>query len=103
MFQPHSPEMFLDIMCIKAITSKSLSEIEELAVAVAALQKSADECLNEVFLLNGNGGEWQAVHQIVRNIRRVMGWIDDLLVHGIVDVEDLARSHRSKCLMYQKT
>ena len=57
---------------------------------------------NEVLQLDGVGNNYQKLQNIVRDVRSVLEWIDELLVFVMVDISEVQQLYDTSELLYQK-
>lgn len=60
------------------------------------------EYQNEVLQLDGVGNNYQKLQNIVRDVRSVLEWVDELLVFAMVDISEVQRLYDASELLYQK-
>ena len=60
------------------------------------------EYQNKVLQLDGVGNNYQKLQNIVRDVRSVLEWVDELLVFAMVDISEVQRLYDASELLYQK-
>ena len=60
------------------------------------------EYQNKVLQLDGVGNNYQKLQNIVRDVRSVLEWVDELLVFTMVDISEVQRLYDASELLYQK-
>lgn len=47
------------------------------------------------------GKEWERAEEVLKDVVRVVQWLEDILCWAMVDIEELITLHNHKKLMYQ--
>jgi len=60
------------------------------------------EYQNKVLQLDSVGNNYQKLQNIVRDVRSVLEWVDELLVFAMVDISEVQQLYDASELLYQK-
>ena len=71
-------------------------------VKLGKCQKSIYKYQNEIYTLRGVTPEYHMVDKMVKEVCRVLGWMEELLCYVMVDVAEVARMHQGCDFEYQK-
>ena len=93
---------FVESLCVDMMTTGDLTKAEEYVAAIAPMQRLLDQYHNDILSAKGIGDEWRQVQSMVREVRQVVIWIDDLQLHAMVDKEELRGVYSEGRLMFQK-
>jgi hypothetical protein len=97
-----SAVQFVDNLCQQFLRDNDKDRLETFSSKLGELRKSVYGYQEEVLLLDGWGKNYEKLEYIVKDIRTVLDWVDELWVLAMVDVTEVQQLHDKSELLYQK-
>ena len=97
-----SASKFVQGLCKQLLRDHDKDRVHTFSAELGKLQKMLYEYQNKVLQLDGVGNNYQKLQNIVRDVRRVLEWVDELLVFAMVDISEVQRLYDASELLYQK-
>ena len=97
-----SAVQFVDNLCQQFLHDNNKDRLETFSSELGELWKLVYGYQEEVLLLDGWGKNYKKLECIVKDIRTVLDWVDELWVLAMVDVTEVQQLYDKSELLYQK-
>lgn len=94
---------FVDSICHTFLVENDTDVIEGPASKLNELQISIYQFQNEVLLLMGIGPDYERIDCIVRAIKKLAGWVDEVLIAALIGVDEVNSMRLAQKFSYQFT
>jgi hypothetical protein len=98
----NDPTEFMEQVCLAFLTDEDIDTVQKPVVELEKCQKSIYKYQNEIYALGGMTQEYHRVDKMVKEICRVVRWIEELLCCAMVDVREVGRMHQERHFEYQQ-
>ena len=95
------PTNFVERICLVFLSHLNKDILYEHVAKLGRLQKLIYQYHSEILTLAGVGPTLQKVEGISKEICDVVGWIEEILCHGMVDADEVVRIHQAREFEYQ--
>ncbi|KJA24434.1 hypothetical protein HYPSUDRAFT_200647 [Hypholoma sublateritium FD-334 SS-4] len=97
------PAIFVDHLCRQFIISNETEPLNTSIEHLGSVLKSVSQCHDKVLQLSGVGPELASVTAIMKDVRMIIGWIDEILCVYLVDKNGVSTMYSDKRFMFQGT
>ena len=97
-----SPFEFVHCICKQLLQDHDKDRVHTFSIELSKLQKMLYKYQNEVLQLDGVGNNYKKLQNIVKDVRLVLEWVDELLVLAMVDIHEVRQLYYTSELLYQK-
>jgi len=97
-----SASEFADSLCEQLLRDDDKDRVLAFSTKLGELRRLVYQYQHEVLQLAGYGENYQTLENIVKEIRIVSEWVDELLVLAMVDIGEVRRLYDASELLYQK-
>src|SRR5882757_583662 len=92
---------FVDEICKKFIAENNTDIIESHTSKLDELLRSIYRYQNEVVSLMGIGTDYKKIDIIVKKIKKVVGWLEEILSAALINVEEVDNGRTTGIFTYQ--
>ena len=96
-----APQNYTEQICSAFLANLDKDPIHDKVVRLGKLQKSAYRYENEVYALVGVAEEYRRVSEIVKEVNKVLSWVEEILCYAMVDPQEVRERYAAKRFMYQ--
>jgi hypothetical protein len=96
-----NPTAFMEQVCLAFLTNKDIDAVHQHVVKLGKCQKSIYKYQNEIYTLGGITQDYHTVDKMVKEICRVVRWIEELFCYAMVDIAEVGRMHQGHNFEYQ--
>ena len=96
-----APKDYVERICSTFMDNLDKDLIYDQVVRLGRLQKSAYRYENEVYALVGVEKEHQVASGLVKEVKVVVGWVEEILCYAMVDAQEVRERYAAKRFMYQ--
>ncbi|KAF8950643.1 hypothetical protein BDZ97DRAFT_1770997 [Flammula alnicola] len=98
-----APATFLEQVYGECIANGDSGNIQEYATTFLKFQRSIYRYENEVLSLAGVGPEYNLVREISKQVCQIVGWVNELLCHASISIQEVKEVHDAQELAYQSS
>lgn len=96
-----SPLEYLERVYASYIFTRRKDDIRNEITAISKLQKNIDYIHGNILQVAGVGPEWQRADVISNQLRKTVGWLEEVLVWAMYDPSTLVAMHHQYELSFQ--
>ncbi len=93
--------VLVDSLCRQYMLDFDSEPLDTTLCRLGRILESLSRCQNEVLQLAGVGHHLEAVNVSLKEVRVLIGWIDDILCVAMVEKNDVIKMHGEKGFMFQ--
>lgn len=95
------PTAFVDGLCCQYMLDLDSEPLDTAIGRLGVVLESLGRCQNEVLQLAGVSEHLEIVNTILKEVRVLIGWLDEILCIAMVDKKDIVTMYTDKGFMFQ--
>lgn len=95
------PREYLEHVYASYTFNHRKDDIRDKITAISKLQRKVDQCHGNILQLAGVGAELQRADNIAKQVRKLVSWLEEILVWAMHDPRILVAMHHQRELLFQ--